>query len=100
MDISPLNTIVENCASQVVHDFQKNPERFWNERDIHWSLFYYLKHAHVCTEAYPTQFIRAEFPTRKVFKDKKPARGHYDLVILNAQSYSKPEVQQMGPQAP
>jgi hypothetical protein len=97
---SPINTEVENCISQVVHDFQKYPERFWNERDLHWCLFYYLKHANVCTEAYPTQFIRAEFPTRNVFKGKKPARGHYDLVILNEESYSKPEVQKMKAQAP
>jgi len=92
---STLCVTVERAVSQVVSDFQKYPERFWNERDIHWSLFYYLKHQRVSKEAYPTELIRAEFPTRKVFPGKKPARGHYDLVILDAESYYKPEVQNM-----
>ena len=91
---------VKNAISLVVSDFQDNPERFWNERDIHWSLFYYLKQEAVCSEAYPTGLIRAEFPTLKVFSGKKPARGHYDLVILDAESYFKPEVQSMKAQAP
>lgn len=90
---------VEEAISWVVADFQNNRERFWNERDIHWSLFYYLKHQRVSEEAYPTELIRAEFPTRKVFPGKNPARGHYDLVILDADSYFKPEVQNMKAQA-
>jgi len=91
---------VEKAIAMVVSDFQKYPERFWNERDVHWILFYYLKHQRVSEEAYPTELIRAEFPTRKVFPGKKPARGHYDLVILDAESYYKPEVQNMKAQAP
>lgn len=90
---------VEKAIAMVVSDFQKYPERFWNERDVHWILFYYLKHQRVSEEAYPTELIRAEFPTRKVFPGKKPARGHYDLVILDAESYYKPEVQNMKAQA-
>ena len=90
---------VKKAISHVVVDFQNNPERFWNERDIHWSLFYYLKQQRVSEEAYPTELIRAEFPTRKVFPGEKPARGHYDLVILDAESYYKPEVQNMKAQA-
>lgn len=86
---------VEKAIAMVVSDFQKYPERFWNERDVHWILFYYLKHQRVSEEAYPTELIRAEFPTRKVFPGKKPARGHYDLVILDAESYYKQEVQNM-----
>ena len=97
---STLCVTVEKAISQVVADFQNNPKRFWNERDIHWSLFYYLKHQRVSEEAYPTELIRAEFPTRKVFPGEKPARGHYDLVILDAESYYKPEVQNMKAQAP
>ena len=97
---STLCVTVEKAISQVVADFQNNPKRFWNERDIHWSIFYYLKHQRVSEEAYPTELIRAEFPTRKVFPGKKPARGHYDLVILDAESYYKPEVQNMKAQAP
>jgi hypothetical protein len=96
---STLCVTVEKAISQVVVDFQDNPERFWNERDLHWSLFYYLKHQRVSEEAYPTQLIRAELPTRKVFPGKKPARGHYDLAILDAESYYKPEVQNMKAQA-
>jgi len=86
---------IEKAIAMVVSDFQKYPERFWNERDVHWILFYYLKHQRVSEEAYPTELIRAEFPTRKVFPGKKPARGHYDLVILDAESYYKQEVQNM-----
>ena len=97
---SPLCEAVEKVISKVVADFQRNPERFWNERDMHWSLFYYLKHEQVCEEDYPTELIRAEFPTRKVFPGTKPARGHYDLVIINTESYNKPEVQNMKAQAP
>lgn len=100
MPNSRLCATVEKAISQVVADFQNYPERFWNERDIHWSLFYYLKLAQVSDEAYPTELIRAEFPTLKVFPSKKPARGHYDLVILDAKSYSKPKVQNMNAQAP
>ena len=67
---------------------------------MHWSLYYYLKQAQVSGEVYPTQLIRAEFPTLKVFPGNRPARGHYDLVILDAESYFKPEVQKMEAQAP
>lgn len=95
MTSSPISVKVENSISQVVTNFQKYSERSWNERDIHWSLFYYLKRAQVCTEAYPTQLIRAEFPTLKVFEGKKPARGHYDLVILDSHSFNFPKVLSM-----
>jgi hypothetical protein len=100
MSASQLCVAVKNAISQIVADFQNNPERFWNERDIHWSLFHYLKREQGIKEAYPTQLIRAEFPTLKVFPGNKPARGHYDLVILDAESYFKPEVQNMKAQAP
>lgn len=95
-----LFTAVENAITKVISDFQANLERFWNERDLHWSLFHYLKLEQVIKEAYPTQSIRAEFPTLKVFPGNKPARGHYDLVILDTDSYFKPEVQKMEAQAP
>jgi len=100
MSASHLCGAVENAISHVVADFQHAPERFWNERDIHWSLFHYVKRERGIKEAYPTQLIRAEFPTLKVFDGNKPARGHYDLVILDAESYFKPEVQNMKRQAP
>jgi hypothetical protein len=89
---------IERAVAKVVEDFQDYPSRFWNERDIHWSLFYYLQQAQVVRETYPTELIRAEFPTLKVFPGNKPARGHYDLVIINSESYNKPEVQSMNAQ--
>jgi len=90
----------ERAITKVIRHFQDNPERFWNERDIHWSLFYYLKREAVVQEAYMTQLIRAEFPTLKKFGGRKLARGHYDLVILDSHSYNSPAVQQMKAQAP
>jgi len=89
----------ERAITKVIGDFQDNPERFWNERDIHWSLFYYLKQEAVGQENYVTQLIRAEFPTLKKFGGRKPARGHYDLVILDPKAYNSPAVQQMKAQA-
>ncbi|MFC1903748.1 hypothetical protein ACFLW9_02575 [Chloroflexota bacterium] len=91
------NLSIVTAIRHVISDFQANPERFWNERDIHWSLFHYIKQEETIKEDYPTELIRAEFPTLNKFpKD----RGHYDLVILNAKSASKPEVQNMKAQAP
>ena len=99
MPNNQIRIILENAISYLVDDFQKYPDRFWNERDIHWSLFHYLKQQQIVNEAYPTELIRAEFPTLKVFPGKKPARGHYDLVIINTESYNKPEVKNMKAQA-
>lgn len=99
MSKSPSDTSVKKAISQVIADFQTNPKRFWNERDMHWSLFHSIKQQQIVNEAYPTELIRAELPTLKVFPGNKPARGHYDLVIINAESASKPEVQNMKAQA-
>ena len=33
----------ERAIDQLISDFQTEPNRFWNERDIHRSLFCYLK---------------------------------------------------------
>ena len=87
-----LTKTVEKAIEQLVVDFQSNPERSWNERDMHWSLFYYLKQGEVIREAYVTQLIRAEFPTLKKFDG---ARGHYDLVALHYESYDSPGVRDM-----
>lgn len=92
--------VTERAIAKLVGDFQGYPDRFWNERDIHWSLFYYLKQEGVVQENYVTQLIRAELPTLKKFGVKNPARGHYDLAILDPQSYSDPTVQSMKPQDP
>ncbi|MGA7677248.1 MAG: hypothetical protein WCA51_02600 [Dehalococcoidia bacterium] len=85
----------ERAIAKLVTDFQHNSDRFWNERDMHWILFYYLKQEGTIQEAYSTQLIRAEFPTVKKFGEKNPARGHYDLVVLDPESYSSEAVQRM-----
>ena len=90
----------ERAITKLVADFQSYPNRFWNERDLHWSLFYYLKQEGVVDEAYGTELIRAEFPTMKKFGEKSPARGHYDLVVLDPQSYRSATTQSMKAQAP
>jgi len=86
---------IEKAVTKLVTDFQSYPDRFWNERDLHWSLFHYLKQEGAVQEDYVTQLFRAEFPTLKKFGTKSPARGHYDLVILEPESYNNPAVQRM-----
>ena len=86
---------VEEAVNLIVADFQNNTTRFWNERDIHWGLFYYLKKENVVPEKYPGELIRAEFPTLNRFGNKETFRGHYDLVVLEEKSYRTPEVQAM-----
>lgn len=85
----------EKAISLVVTAFQNNTTRFWNERDIHWSLFYYLRQENVIPEIYPTELIRAEFPTLNKYPNGNPVRGHYDLVVFDAASYRTPAVQAM-----
>jgi hypothetical protein len=86
---------IEGTIVKLVGDFQGNPGRFWNERDMHWSLFYYLEQEGVIQETYVTQLIRAEFPTFKKFGEQRPARGHYDLAVLDLQSYNSEAAQTM-----
>lgn len=90
----------KRAIAKVVEDFQGDSDRFWNERDIHWNLFHHLKQEEVIKEKYTTQLIRAEFPTLKKFDERNGNRGHYDLVVLDPQSYSKPVVQNMDPDTP
>jgi len=95
MEIKIKNQFVEateRALDKLITDFQHYPTRFWNERDMHWSLFYYLKQEEVVPEAYVTQLIRAEFPTIRKFGGE---RGHYDLVVLDPESYNSPAVQSM-----
>ncbi len=93
---------VDKAIGQVVLDFQDNPTRYWNERDIHWNLFRYLKQQEIFQQNYITELIRAEFPTRKKYREEggKPARGHYDLVVLEPESLAAPAVCEMPPWAP
>lgn len=77
----------EGAINKLITDFQKHPTRFWNERDLHWCLFYYLKCEEVIPEKYATELIRAELPTKKAFGLKRPRRGYYDLAVLDPESY-------------
>jgi hypothetical protein len=90
----------DRAIALLVADFQTQPSRFWDERDIHWYLFHYLKLDPVFLCDYGTESIRAEFPTRQVYTEgARPARGHYDLVILDPTSLTSPPVSQMPPWA-
>ena len=93
---------VDKAIGQVVLDFQGDPTRYWNERDIHWKLFHYLKQQGIFQKSYITELIRAEFPTCAEYRevDGKPARGHYDLVVLESDSLAAPAVREMAPWAP
>ncbi|MBI4201227.1 MAG: hypothetical protein HY531_02930 [Chloroflexi bacterium] len=77
------------AIEKLVSDFQGQRERWWSERDLHWSLFYYLKQEPSAPEPYPTDYIRAEFPTVKKYPS---SRGHYDLAILDPISLAQPDV--------
>jgi len=91
----------ERVIARLVADFQAQPPRFWDERDIHWYLFHYLKPDPVLLCDYEPESIRAEFPTRRVYTEgAKPARGHYDLVILDPTSVTSPPVSGLPPWAP
>jgi len=91
----------DRAIARLVADFQVQLSRFWDERDIHWYLFHYLKLDPVFLRDYGTEPIRAEFPTRRVYTEgAKPARGHYDLVILDPTSVTSPPVSQMPAWAP
>jgi hypothetical protein len=85
---------------RLITEFQIQSTRFWNERDIHWYLFHYLKQDPVFLHDYGTESIRAEFPTKRVYtEDTKPARGHYDLVILDPVSLTNLQVSTLLPWA-
>ena len=91
---------IERAITHLVTDFQGQTTRFWNERDMHWCLFHYLKQDPLFQCGYGTELIRAEFPTRAVYiAEKVGARGHYDLVILNPTSLSSPPVSELPPWA-
>ena len=91
----------DKVIDQLVVDFQAQPTRFWNERDIHWYLFHYLKLNPQFLRDYGTELIKAEFPTRRVYTEgAKPARGHYDLVIVDPASVTSPPVSELPPWAP
>lgn len=75
----------KSAINKVVSDFQNETDRFWNERDVHWSIFYYLKQQHIFQQRYAAELIRAEFPTLGKYakKEGRRSRGHFDLAILD-----------------
>ena len=92
---------IERAIASLVADFQGQASRFWNERDMHWYLFHHLKGDPVFLREYGTELIRAEFPTRAVYREGKlPSRGHFDLVILAPASVISPPVSGLPPWAP
>lgn len=86
----------ELAVPEVVRDFQSASNRFWHEHDIHWSLFYYLRKQNAVREVYPTQLIRAEFPTLNEWDD----RGHYDMVVLAPESVTGERIRELSADAP
>ncbi len=93
---------VAKVIKQVVFDFQRDPSRHMNERDIHWNLFHCLKQQGVFQQNCVTELIHAEFPTRAKYKggEGRSARGHYDLVALDPVSLNAPAVREMSPWDP
>ncbi len=79
---------IEKAIDQLVSDFQNRPDRYWNERDLHWILYYRLREERVFKENDPFGLIRAEFPTLKKYN----GRGHYDLAILDPLSFYSEDV--------
>jgi hypothetical protein len=89
---------VEKAIESVIVEFQSDSNRYWNERDIHWSLFHYLKNQGIFQRK--TELIRAEFPTRvKYLERKNKARGHYDVVVLNPEILESSKMKEMPPWA-
>lgn len=93
---------IDRAIAHLVADFQGQTSRFWNERDMHWYLFHYLKQDPLFVHDYGTELIRAEFPTRAVYREEKqkaPSRGHYDLVILDPTPFTGPPISELPPWA-
>ena len=86
----PVTEAVERAIDCLVADFQLHNNRFWNERDLHCSLFYYIRQAGIVQEEYPTQLIRAELPTVRRYDGQ---RGHYDLALLDRESWRRETLQ-------
>lgn len=97
---SAIEAAVESAIEKVVQDFQREPNRFVNERDIHWLLFHYLQLEQSWNVENPARLIRAEFPTRKIYPEKHRGRGHYDLVVLDSEPYFNQAFQKTRAQAP
>jgi hypothetical protein len=93
---------IDRAISQLITDFQGQSNRFWNERDIHWYLFHYLKQDRVFLHDYGIELIRAEFPTRAMYREEKqktPSRRQYDLVVLDPTSLTSSPINELPPWA-
>lgn len=90
----------ESAIMKTIAAFQSRRGRYWNERDLHWILFHQLSLHEVFKRNDPLALIRAEFPTTKVYGEKNPARGHYDLAILDPVSYDSEDVNKLAMDAP
>jgi len=88
---------IEKAIGELVAEFQGDPDRYFNERDMHWSLFHHLRRQDVFKSESASGLIRAEFPTRAVYEGRRPARGHYDLAVLDPDSLADPRVAGMKP---
>ena len=97
---------INSAIKKVISDFQGNPSNYWNERDIHWNLFHYLKQQQVFQQGHAfqqgrvTELIRAEFPTRGTYGEQRQARGHYDLVVLDPASLANMDERAMSDWGP
>jgi hypothetical protein len=81
---------VETAINHLVADFQCHNNRFWNETDLHCSLFHYIRQEDIVQEDYPTQLIRAELPTVRRYDGQ---RGHYDLALLDRELWRRETLQ-------
>jgi hypothetical protein len=88
---------VDKVIEQVILDFRGDPAGHFSEREIHWALFRYLKQEEVFQRSNKSELIRAEFPTRATYGERKPARGHYDLVVLEPASLDNPALSEISP---
>jgi hypothetical protein len=89
----------DKAISQVITDFQNWPNRYWTERDIHWNLLFNVRNNEMFEKAQAIELIRAEFPTINKY-GKRKARGHYDLVVLEPESFRDPNVLVFKPWVP
>lgn len=76
----------EKAIHQLVTEFRENSNRFYNERDLHWSLYHCLSQQGIFQGEEAIKLIRAEFATHRVYRERRPARGHFDLVVLEPDS--------------
>lgn len=95
---SAIEAAVESAIEKMVQDFQLDPNHVWNKVEILSLLFHYLQMEKDITQEYPSQLIRAEFPTTKELKESGKS-SYYDLVVLDSESYTSLKYQDAEAQA-